>query len=215
MLPVTWSDAGYNGEKPGVVTLTGTLSEIEGVSLSGNETVSIDVKVGSKPADTEPKTEKSLQIKTDRTVLGVKEKMNLEAVMSDHSSAGSLTFKTSNPKVITVNGAGKVTAKKKGKAVITVTSSNGLQASITLNVKNAPKKITLKAKKKTLKVNESIQLKAVLSKKSAGKVTYKSSSKKIATVSSDGTVTAKKKGKVKITAKTYNKKSAQIILTVK
>ena len=215
LLPVTWSDAGYNGEKPGVVTLTGTLSEIEGVSLSGNETVSIDVKVGSKPADTEPKTEKSLQIKTDRTVLGVKEKMNLQAVVSDHSSAGSLTFKTSNPKVITVNGAGKVTAKKKGKAVITVTSSNGLQASITLNVKNAPKKITLKAKKKTLKVNESIQLKAVLSKKSAGKVTYKSSSKKIATVSSDGTVTAKKKGKVKITAKTYNKKSAQIILTVK
>ena len=46
-------------------------------------------------------------------------------------------------------------------------------------------------------------------------MTYKSSKKSVASVSSSGKITAKKKGKAVITVKTYNGKKAKLTVTVK
>ena len=68
------------------------------------------------------------------------------------------------------------------------------------NSKAAVKKITLNAKKITLKIGEKKKLKA----KTSLKVKWKSSSKKIATVNNKGLVKAKKTGTAKITAYARN-----------
>ncbi|MBQ6373000.1 MAG: Ig-like domain-containing protein [Clostridia bacterium] len=50
-------------------------------------------------------------------------------------TAGACTFTSSNPKVAKVSAAGKVTAKKKGKATITVTCFGGATATCVVTVK--------------------------------------------------------------------------------
>jgi hypothetical protein len=67
----------------------------------------------------------------------------------------------------------------------------------------AASKVKLNKTKATLYVGKSTQLKVKGTKK---KVTWKSSNKKVATVSKKGKVTAKKKGKATITAKVSGKK---------
>lgn len=67
----------------------------------------------------------------------------------------------------------------------------------------AATKVKLNKTKVTLYVGKSVQLKV---KGTTKKVTWKSSNKKVATVTSKGKVTAKKKGKATITAKVSGKK---------
>jgi uncharacterized protein YjdB len=109
---------------------------------------------------------------------------------------GDTKFKSSNTKVATVNSKGKVTAKKAGTVKITVTN-NGVSDTVKITVKNP----TVKAAKSTIKVKKSTTIKVT---GAVGKVTFKSSNKKIATVNSKGKVTAKKAGTVKITVKASN-----------
>lgn len=165
-----------------------------------------------KQENTNPETV-SLKLNVTRKTLGRGEKFRLKATA--RPAGTKLTFKSSNKKVAVVGPRGKVKARKVGKAVITVKASNGKQVKCTITVKKAPKKLTLKAKKRTLKVKRTLKLKARLSEKSAGRITWKSSNKKIATVSANGTVKALRKGKVTITARTYNNKKAKITLTIK
>lgn len=83
----------------------------------------------------------------------------------------------------------------------------------------APRKITLKVKSKlTLKKGKKKSIKYTVYPDNATnkKVTFKSSNKKVATVSSKGVIKAKKKGKATITITTVSGKvSAKIQLTVK
>lgn len=78
-----------------------------------------------------------------------------------------------------------------------------------------PTKITLKATAKTvdIKGKVTVSVKSVKPSKASKSVTWKSSNKKIATVSSKGVVTGKKKGSVKITA--TSKKNKKVKATVK
>ena len=79
--------------------------------------------------------------------------------------------------------------------------------------KKTTKKIKLNRKKLTLKKGKTFKLKVTLTPKdSQDKITYKTSNKKIATVSKTGKIKAKKKGKVKITAISGKKKA---VCTVK
>lgn len=82
-----------------------------------------------------------------------------------------------------------------------------------------PKKITLKTTSKSvdIKGKATVSVKSVSPKKASKKVSYKSSNKKIATVSKKGVVTGKKKGKVTITvtSKANKKVKKTIKITVK
>lgn len=107
---------------------------------------------------------------------------------------GKATFKSSNKKVAAVSSAGKIIAKKKGTCTISV-KTNGITLKCKVTVKNP----YLNKKSVTLVKGKTAQLKIT---GKVGKATFKSSNKKIATVSSSGKIKAKKKGKCTITVKT-------------
>lgn len=149
--------------------------------------------------------------------IGVREKVKLQALVSPANAGDkAVTFRSSNSKIVSVGAGGKVTGKKKGSARITAVTANGKSCTIKVTVKKAPVKLKLGAVKKTLKRNKKFKIKAVIPKKMASyHLTYKSSRSRVASVSSNGTVTAKRKGTAVITVQTYNKKKARIKITVK
>ncbi len=185
----------------------------------GTTTITVKTKDGGKKATCKITVKRPVtKVKLNKTklTLGAKETFTLKATVSPSNATNKkVTYKSSNKKVATVSSKGKVKAVKKGKATITATA-DGKRAKCTITVKAAPKKITLNAKSKTLKKGKTFQLKAKLTKNTASyKITYKTSNKKIATVSSSGKIKAVKKGKATITATTFNKKKATIKITVK
>ena len=129
-----------------------------------------------------------------------------------------VSYKSSNKKVATVTKKGKITGKKTGTAKITVTTKKGAKATIKIKVQKGKvktKKLTISKKKLTLQKGKSYKLTVTKTPiTSLEKITYSSSNKKVATVSSKGKIKAKKKGTAKITIKCGTKK-ATVKVTVK
>lgn len=129
------------------------------------------------------------------------------------------SWASSNKKIVTVDKKGKIKAgTKTGTAKITVTLKSGKKATLKVKVQTAKVKTTkisgLK-KKLTIKKGKSVTLKPVVSPiTSQEKVTYRSSNKKIATVSSKGVVKGRRKGTVTITVRS-GKVTKKIKITVK
>ena len=163
-------------------------------------------------------TASSLKMKTGQSTTAFK--------ATGFSEGDYVTAVTSNKpgtvKVTNVNknGTFKLAAgKKKGSAVVTVTLASKKTASFKVTVQKAAvktTKITTTTKSLTLakgatykKLASSIAVTPVTSKE---KVTYSSSNKKVATVSSKGVIKAKKAGTAKITVKSGSKK---VVVTVK
>lgn len=77
-------------------------------------------------------------VKFVKPSITMKKKMTAQAKVKIGPSGctDTKTFKSSNPKVVTVNKkTGKLTAKKKGKATITVTTGSGKKAKMKVVVK--------------------------------------------------------------------------------
>ena len=126
------------------------------------------------------------------------------------ADASKVTFTSSNPKVAAVNKTtGKVTAKAKGSAVITAKCGD-VKATCKVTVKNPT--LTLNKTSASVKVGKTTKITAKAAP--SGKVTYKSGNKKIATVSSNGTIKGIKKGTAKITV-TCNGVTKTVKVTVK
>ena len=140
-----------------------------------------------------------------RYKLAAKKKMKLTVQwVPRNATSQKLTFKSSRPSIVKVTANGTVKAgKKAGKAVITITTANGLSKKVRIQVMKKPvKKLTVKAGKRNLKKGKKlkVKVKAKPGKKLAStQYCWKSSNKKIAAVSAKGVVKAKKKGTVKIT----------------
>ena len=129
------------------------------------------------------------------------------------------SWKSENTSLVKVTGSGKITAgKKTGSTTVTITLRSGKKATVKVKVQKSEVKTTRIAglsSKVTLKVKKRLTLKPVISPiTSVQKITYATSNKNIATVSSKGVITAKKAGKVKITVKSGSKKYV-ITVTVK
>jgi hypothetical protein len=137
----------------------------------------------------------------------------------------NLYYKSSDTSVVAVDVNGKITGKKAGIATITVyagSQGSAFYKTCAVTVTAMPSKIKLNAAKKTLKKSKSFTVKvktwtpakATIAKANQ-KLTFKSSNKKVATVSASGKIKAKKKGKATITVKTVNGKTAKCKITVK
>lgn len=163
-----------------------------------------------------PAEVKSVSLNLKKAVIGVGEPLQLKASKMPADAQTTYRFHSSSPKIATVSQKGKVVAKKKGKATITVISANGKKASCQITVKKAPKKISFRQKSLTLKKGKKASLKVKLPAGTASrKLTFTSSKRAVASVSAKGKVTAKKAGIAKITVKTYNGKKASITVRVK
>ena len=126
------------------------------------------------------------------------------------TAAAKVTFTSSNPKVAAINKTtGKVTAKAKGTAVITAKCGD-VKVTCKVTVKNPT--LTLNKTSASVKVGKTTKITAKAAP--SGKVTYKSGNKKIATVSSNGTIKGIKKGTAKITV-TCNGVTKTVKVTVK
>lgn len=142
------------------------------------------------------------------------------ALLPENAKQEELTYTSSNTKVASVDENGKVTAKKAGTTVITVSSENGLEKTFKVQVVKKPiKKIKLTGSK-TMKVNKKQKLKVTVTpgkKYVSTNYVFKSSNESVATVSSTGQVKAIKKGKAKITvcATDGSGKKASITIQVK
>ncbi len=117
----------------------------------------------------------------------------LTAKITPDEAGQSVTYKSSNAKVVRAEG-GRLTALKTGKATITATATDGSKKSAKITVQVYGEDNTIHIEGETeVAVGKSIQLKAVVDAGSAKKFTWTSSNTKIATVSSAGKVTAKSK----------------------
>lgn len=172
------------------------------------------LKKDDKPEEVKP----TLKLNAKSITLQVKK--STTAVKASGMVKGDkvVSWTSSDKKVVTVTNKGKITAKKVGKATITVKTEKGATATLKVTVQKkavALKKISVDKKKVTLTAGKSTTLVVTKSPITAqDKVTFKTSNKKVATVSKSGKITAKKAGKATITVKA-GKKSVKVTVTVK
>lgn len=226
------SNGVLTGKRPGTVTLSlkssygqtfsgckVTVTAASGSGTQGNSNNGVSSGAGGngqqavRTAKTIKKTKKTKNITTGT----VGKTLKLKVKMSPANANEKIIWTSSKPKVATVSPDGKVTPKKKGKTKITARIANGKKVTWKIKVKEVKaKKISLNKKKATLHAGETLKLKAKLKPKgSTAKIKWKSSKKKIASVSKNGTVTARKKGKAVIAAKLPNGRKAKCKITVK
>ena len=150
-------------------------------------------------------------VKLDKTSLELKagESAVLTATVSpDNATNQSVTWKSSDTKVATVDEDGKVTAVAAGTATITVTTADGGKtASCKVTVTASSVAVTGVKLDKTslsLKTGESASLTATVSPENASNksLSWKSGDTSVATVDASGKVTAKGVGETTITVTT-------------
>ena len=167
------------------------------VKLKSGLTGTIQVKVQKKRVAA---TKVVVAEKTVKLQKGQKQKIH--AYIQPLTTEDKLTFTSSNKNVATVSKDGTITAKKAGKANITVKAGKKkVTVKVTVQAP-APTGINGIPATKTLKKGKSFTIKSKLIPSGAeAKITYSSSNKKVATVNAKGKVTAKGKGTAVITVK--------------
>lgn len=126
-----------------------------------------------------------------------------------NATTKSVTWKSSNTKVVTVNSAGKLTAVGNGSATITATAKDGskkkVTCKVTVKIPTVVKVSSVSLNKNDLALTskgQSYQLSASVAPSNASNksVKWTSGNPKVATVSSSGKVTAVANGNTTITA---------------
>lgn len=139
-----------------------------------------------------------------------------------NATENDLIFTSSDSSVATVNQSGVIQGLKEGNAIITVSSSNGLAKDTTyvsvykkgastvvdgepIKTDNYPKSLTVSPQSLNLKLGGSSQLIAsVLPEKSNSQISWSSTNSRVATVDSNGLVSAVGMGNATIIARTIN-----------
>lgn len=106
---------------------------------AGTATITVTTKKGAKAAcrlTVTTKPVRTSKITTDKKVTLKKGKtLMLNVKRTPITATEKISFETSDKKIVTVNKNGKITAKKKGKADITVKTANGKKAVVKVTVR--------------------------------------------------------------------------------
>ena len=193
----------------------------------GSATIIVTTVNGKEATCTVTVTKKPVPIESvslNKTTLTLEEQQaeTLVATInpSDTTDDKTLTWKSNNPEVATVDQEGKVTAIKEGSATITVTTVNGKEATCIVTVTKKPvpiKSVSLNKTTLTLKTGMAETLVATINPSDTTDdktLTWKSSNPEVATVDQEGKVTAVKEGTTTITVTTVNGKEATCTVTV-
>ena len=131
----------------------------------------------------------------------------------------SVSWRTSNSNIVTVDKNGNVKAKNTGKAWVTARTSNGVEKSCTVTVKNAPSKITTTKSALTLGVGEKFSLTSSIPNGTAcSKRTWRTSNSTVVKMTRtdwQGNFIALKPGVAYVTVRSYNGKESSCKVTVK
>ena len=199
-------DYGYvKGLKVGTAKITATATDSWGPGTGTQYTL----KVKNAPSwVTLSKTKMTLNTEQDAVL-----KVKLPSGTASHD----LEWISSNENVVSVD-EGDVYAREPGTATITVKTYNGKKATCKVTVidPTVPTKVKLnKSGTVKLKKGKKLQLKATVTPSTAETtLSWKSSKKKVASVTQDGLVSAKKKGMTTITVTTGNGKTAKVKIKV-
>lgn len=199
--------------KKGVITITGKkvakAAVTVTVTMKSGATATAKVTVVKGAVAT-----KSLSLNASKLELLKGKTSALVLTKNPISATDSITWTSSNEKVATVNANGKVTAVAAGKATITAKAANGKKVTCKVTVKNPA--VTLTTKKATVKVGSTVAItvKSLYPVKDTVK-SFKTSNKKVATVTKAGVVKGVKAGKATITVTTKSGATATFTVTVK
>ena len=148
--------------------------------------------------------------------------MKLKATVQNNFEDKTVTWNSSDDDIATVSTSGKVTAKRKGTCYITAIANDGTGKAemCEITVKQLVTKVKLNKKTLSLsKKGKTYKLKATCTPTIANNrsVNWSSNKKSVATVNSNGKITAKKRGTCYITAtaKDGSKASAKCKVKVK
>ncbi len=144
--------------------------------------------------------EKTIEVQ-DIEIGNYEEELNVDAtlnisatVLPTNATDATITYKSSNTEIATVNSSGEVKGIAAGQVVIYVTAGN-ITKQVPITVKIGTTAINLNSDYKVLKSGDTFQIKAqVQPAGAAGGITYKSLNTDIATVSGAGVITAKSCG---------------------
>lgn len=210
----------YDLEKDEIwVVATGAGSAIITMNVDDGTAVrqaKMKVIVNAKTVDLKMSKKKA----TITMIKGKDNTLQLEAINKVTDEPMDVRWTSSNKKVATVDKNGLVTAKKAGTAVITATTKDGNETSVTCNLTVEKKEVTsLKAKSSIeLKKKDTKQLKIKVKPTDAydTSLSFKSSDENVVTVDSKGLVTAVGVGEatIKVTTKDGTKLSIEIAVTV-
>lgn len=159
-----------------------------------------------------------------RTNKNVSKKIKANVTVTSKKDSRKVTYKSSNPDVVSVTGNGKITCKKAGTATITVASKQtpGKKAVLKVKVVQRATKLTAQAEdytiKKDLTVTKGKSIKVTVTaapKDASNKVTWKSSNSKVAKVDKKGKISAKKAGTATITATAKDGSKKKVSFKVK
>lgn len=192
------TDGVVTAKAAGTAIITATAADDSGVKATCKITVTNPVV----------KVTKVTLNKTTASVVKGKTLTLTATVTPTNATNKNVTWKSSNTKIATVDGNGKVTAVAAGTATITCTAKADKSKSATckITVTNPAVKVTKLRMNKTsvdLLKGKTVQLKVTVTPSNATNkaVTWTSSNKRIATVTSNGLVKAVRTGTVTITAK--------------
>ena len=195
-----------NNTKVGTATAT--------VTGKGNYTATLSKSFTIK----EPVAVTKVTLDKTSSNLNVGASLTLKATVTPSNAANkTITWSSSNSSIASVSSSGVVKGVKAGSATITAKSSNGKTATCKITVKNiAVTKVTLNKASASVVAGSSLTLKATVAPSNATNktITWSSSNKSVASVSSAGVVKGLTKGTVTITAKSNNGKTATCKITV-
>lgn len=208
VISCTWSTSNSSVAtvKNGVVTGVSSGTAVITATTANGTTASCKVTVLSPV--------KSVSFPSSSLKLGKGDKYKIKPTINPSDCTDSITWSSSNPNVASVGKNGTVTAKKNGKATITLRVGSK-KASCNIQVINQVRKITPKKKDITIAKGKTTQLSYLITPSNAGAAyTWTSSNKKIVTVTQKGKITAKKAGSATITVKASSGVSAKYKIKV-
>ena len=196
----------YTSSNTKIATVNASTGVVKGIK-AGTVTITATTSTGLKT--TCKVTVKAPSVKFAKKS-AVVYKGKTATVKATLAGVSSVTYKSSNTKIATVNSkTGTVKGIKAGTVTITATSGK-LKATYKLTVKNPT--FTLTKSSATIAKGKTTTIKSKAAP--ASKVTYISSNKKVATVTSKGVVKGIRKGKATITVK-CNGITKKFVVTVK
>lgn len=142
------------------------------------------------------------RISEKNVTLNVNSSMNLEVnVLPENATYKSITWKSSNESIVSVDQTGKMTAKSSGYAIVTATA-DGKTTDFYIEVKSKITAIRLNYTSATVYLGKTLKINATIVPANAteNQITWISSNDSIASVTANGLVQAKTEGVVFISA---------------
>lgn len=158
---------------------------------------------------------RAISLNMSTRTMSVGTKYQFKANVTPNNTSSTISWRTGNSKVATVDKNGKVTAKSVGNTWLYARTSNGLETKALIKVIPAANSVKITNTVKTLKKGRTHVFKAIVNPtKASQNVTWRTGNSKVATVDKNGRVTARGIGNTWLYARTINGKEAKTLINV-